>query len=146
MKRIHILLFVLIPLLFASCEKDDDNSKFYSFTGKVQKGPFVTGTNITLNELNLTLGQTGRSFTTTITTDDGSFSLSNIELFSETALLTANGFYFSEIYGEMSGATLSLQALTDLSEKEKVNINVLTHIIRSPNCFQNYPQISLLTE
>lgn len=131
MKKINILLLGLILSLFISCDKDNiDNSEIYSFNGKAQKGPFITGTNITLNELNLNLGQTGKSFTTTITTDDGSFSLNNIDLSSNLALLTANGFYFSEIYGELSGATLSLQALTDLSEKEYVNINVLTHLTK----------------
>jgi hypothetical protein len=56
--------------------------------------------------------------------------MNNIELNSTLCLLTANGFYFSEIYGELSGATLSLQAITDLSDKESVNINLLTHLIR----------------
>jgi len=130
MKKINILILGLLIGLLVSCEKDKNESKNYSFNGKAQKGPFVTGTNITLNELNSNLGQTGKSFTTTINSDDGSFSLSNIELNSDLALITANGFYFSEIYGELSGATLSLQALTDLSGKESVNINVLTHLIR----------------
>ena len=130
MKQINILLLGLLLLSFVSCEKDNNEPERYSFTGKVQKGPFVTGTNITINELNANLGQTGKSFTTTINTDDGSFSLNNIDLNSDLALLTANGFYFSEIYGELSGATLSLQTLTDLSGKEAVNINVLTHLIK----------------
>ena len=130
MKKLNILLLGVLLGLLVSCEKDDNETKSYSFTGKAQKGPYVTGTNITLNELNSNLGQTGKSFTTTINTDDGSFNLSNIELNSDLALLTANGFYFSEIYGELSGATLSLQALTDLSGKESVNINVLTHLIK----------------
>lgn len=130
MKKITILILGLLIVFLVSCEKDKNESQNYSFVGKAQKGPFVTGTNITLNELNSNLGQTGKSFTTSINSDDGSFSLSNIELNSDLALLTANGFYFSEIYGELSGATLSLQALTDLSGKESVNINVLTHLIR----------------
>ena len=130
MKKINIVLFGLLIGLFISCEKNDLESKNYSLTGKAQKGPFVTGTNIILNELNSNLSQTGKSFTTTINTDDGSFNLSNIELNSNLSLLTANGFYFSEIYGELSGATLSLQAITDLSDKESVNINVLTHLIK----------------
>ena len=33
----------------------------FSFSGKVQKGPFVTGATITVNELNENLGQTGCS-------------------------------------------------------------------------------------
>ncbi len=130
MKKISILLLGLIIGLFISCKKDIDNSKIYTFKGKAQKGPLVTGTNITLNELNSSLGQTGKSFTTSIVTDDGSFNLNNIELNSNLALLTANGFYFSEIYGELSSATLSLQAITVLTANESVNINVLTHLIK----------------
>lgn len=130
MKKITLLLLSLAIGLFYACEKSTDSTDIYTFTGKAQKGPFITGTNVTLNELNTNLGQTGKSFTTTIVADDGSFSLNNIELNSNLVLLTANGFYFSEIYGELSGATLSLQAITDISEKEVVNINVLTHLIR----------------
>jgi len=130
MKKNNILLLGLLIGLILSCEKKENESKNYSFTGKAQKGPFVTGTIVTLNEMNSNLGQTGKSFTTSINADDGSFNLSNITLNSGMVLLTANGFYFSEIYGELSGATLSLQALTDLSGKESVNINVLTHLIK----------------
>lgn len=130
MNKINILILGLLLGLFISCDKDDNDSSTFSFTGKVQKGPFITGTNITLNELNSSLGQTGKSFTTTITTNDGSFSLNNIELNTDLALLTASGFYFTEIYGELSEATLSLQALSDLSGKESVNINVMTHLAK----------------
>lgn len=130
MKKISILLLGLVLGLFISCNKDTENSKIYNFKGKAQKGPLVTGTNITLNELNSSLGQTGKSFTTSIGTDDGTFNLNNIELNSNLALLTANGFYFSEIYGELSSATLSLQAITDLTAKESININVLTHLTK----------------
>jgi len=130
MKKINIFLLALVLGLLLSCEKNDNGSKIYSILGKAQKGPFITGTNVSLYELNSDFNQTGKSFTTTITTDDGSFSLSNIELKSNLALLSANGFYFSEIYGELSEAALSLQALADLSEKESVNINVLTHVIK----------------
>lgn len=129
MKTKKIWLLIIIFGLLISCEKDND-SRLYSFSGKAQKGPFVTGTIVTLNELNSNLSQTGKSFTTSITSDDGRFTLNNIELESNISLLTANGYYFSELYGELSGATLALQAITDLSDKESVNINVLTHLIK----------------
>ena len=103
----------------------------FSFSGKVQKGPFVTGTTITVNELNESLGQTGKSFTTSITSDDGSFSLSNIEMETNWALLTGNGFYYNEVIGQLSSAQITLQALTDLTDEETVNINVLTHITKA---------------
>lgn len=128
-KKKLLLLFLMVGLL-VSCEKEEYQSRIYSFTGKAQKGPFITGTTVTLNELNQSLGQTGKSFTTTISSDEGTFSLNNIELNSNLALLTANGFYFSEIYGELSAAPLSLQAISDLTNKESVNINVFTHLIK----------------
>ena len=126
-----VLSLALIGLLaLASCTKEKAGGVF-SFTGKVQKGPFVTGTTITVNELNESLGQTGKSFTTSITSDDGSFSLSNLEMESDLALLTGNGFYFNEVLGELSSAQVTLQALADLSNDETVNINVLTHITKA---------------
>ncbi len=67
----------------------------FSFSGKVQKGPFVTGATVTVNELNESLGQTGMSFTTSISSNDGSFSLNNIEMESDLALLSCNGFYYN---------------------------------------------------
>ena len=90
--------------------------------------PFVTGTTITINELNESLGQTGKSFTTSITSDDGSFGLNNIEMESNFALLSGNGFYYNEVLGELSSSQITLQAITDLTDAETVNINVLTHI------------------
>ena len=103
----------------------------FSFSGKVQKGPFVTGATITVNELNENLGQTGMSFTTTISSDDGSFSLNNIEMESDLALLSGNGFYFNEVIGQLSSSQITLQAFADLADDETVNINVLTHITKA---------------
>lgn len=126
----HFLLFTVAGCLlaFSSCEKF--GSETYTISGKAQKGPFVAGSIVTINELNKSLGQTGKSFSTTLISADGSFELSQIELASSLALLTANGFYFSEIYGKSSGAPLSLQAMADLDGKESVNINVLNHLIK----------------
>ena len=125
MKQFSILILGLFVGLFVSCKKDT-----YTFDGKAQKGPFVIGSNITINELNTKLKQTGNSFTASIVSDDGSFSFDNIELKSNLVLLTATGFYFSEVYGNLSNATLSLQAIVDLKNKDVVNVNVLTHVIK----------------
>ena len=130
MKKITFSLALIGLLVITSCSKDNTIGTF-SFSGKVQKGPFVTGTTITVNELNKSLGQTGRSFTTSITSDDGSFSLSNIEMETNWALLTGNGFYYNEVIGQLSNAQITLQALTDLTAEKMVNINVLTHITKA---------------
>ena len=129
--KILTLSLALIGMLaFTSCTKEKVGGTF-SFSGKVQKGPFVTGTTINVNELNENLGQTGKAFTTSITSDDGSFSLANLEMESDLALLTANGFYFNEVLGQLSSAQITLQALADLTDGSTVNINVLTHITKA---------------
>ena len=129
--KILALSLPLIGMLaLSSCTKENTGGIF-SFSGKVQKGPFVTGTTITVNELNESLGQTGKAFTTSITSDDGSFSLSNIEMESNLALLSGNGFYYNEVLGKLSTAQITLQAIADLSNEETVNINVLTHITKA---------------
>ena len=129
--KILALSLALIGMLaFVSCTKEEVGGTF-SFTGKVQKGPFVTGATITVNELNQSLGQTGKAFTTSITSDDGSFSLSNIEMESNLALLSGNGFYYNEVIGQLSNAQITLQAITDLTDEETVNVNVLTHITKA---------------
>ena len=135
--KILALSLTLIGLLaVSSCTKENTDTNEnaggnFTFSGKVQKGPFVTGATITVNELNENLGQTGKAFTTSITSDDGSFSLNNIEMETNLALLSGNGFYFNEVIGQLSSAQITLQALADLTNDETVNINVLTHITKA---------------
>ncbi|MBQ3737767.1 MAG: hypothetical protein II862_02130 [Bacteroidales bacterium] len=129
-KVLALSLALIGMLAFVSCTKEKAGGTF-TFAGKVQKGPFVTGTTITVNELNESLGQTGKAFTTTITSDDGSFSLSNLEMESDWALLSGNGFYYNEVIGQLSSSQITLQALADLSDAQTVNVNVLTHITKA---------------
>ena len=129
-KVLALSLALIGMLAFVSCTKEKAGGTF-TFAGKVQKGPFVTGTTITVNELNESLGQTGKAFTTTITSDDGSFSLSNLEMESDWALLSGNGFYYNEVIGQLSSSQITLQALADLSDAQTVNVNVLTHLTKA---------------
>ena len=100
-----------------------------SIAGVSQKGPFVTGSAVKLYELDgETFAQTGKSFTGKITSDKGEFTVSSISLVSQYALLEANGYYQNEVSGSKSSGTITLNALTDLSDREKVNINLLTHL------------------
>ncbi len=128
MKPQHVFLFIVLTGFLLSCGKIGD-TRHYSLDGKAQKGPFVTGTDVTLYELDGKLNQTGAAFTTSITDDDGRFRLEDVAMESHLALLKANGYFFSEIYGELSGSTLSLRAIADLDRDETVNINVFTHLI-----------------
>jgi hypothetical protein len=134
----YFLLLLCIGITLFSCKKtetDDppvtpNDTVFEILAGKVQKGPYITGTTIVLYELNDGLVQTGKSFTTTIQTDDGGFELNQIELNAGPALFIASGFYFHELFGVLSSAPLTLHALVDLKGISAVNINVVTHLIK----------------
>jgi len=101
----------------------------WEVAGVSQKGPFVTGSAVTVQELDgITLKQTGKSFKGTIKSDKGDFAIKDINLQSQYAILEANGYYRDEISGKKSSGTVTLYALTDLSNRKTVNINLLTHL------------------
>ena len=97
--------------------------------GVSQKGPFVTGSAVTVQELDgITLKQTGKSFKGSIKSDKGDFAIKDINLESQYAILEATGYYRDEVSGKKSSGTVTLRALTDLSNRKTVNINLLTHL------------------
>ncbi len=97
--------------------------------GVTQKGPFLVGSSVTIQELDgKTLVQTGRSFKTSVKSNFGDFSIKNVNLASQYALLEVNGYFRNEVTGENSEGMISLNALTDLTNRNNVNVNVLTHL------------------
>ena len=42
--------------------------------------------------------------------------------------LRANGFYFNEVSNGISDSQLTLSAISDLTSKTSLNVNVLTHL------------------
>lgn len=101
----------------------------WEVAGVSQKGPFVTGSSVTVQELDgITLKQTGKSFKGTIKSDKGDFAIKDINLESQYAILEASGYYRDEISGKKSTGTVTLRALTDLTKRKTVNINLLTHL------------------
>ncbi len=101
----------------------------WEVAGVTQKGPFVTGSAVTVQELDgITLKQTGKSFKGSIKSDKGDFAIKDIDLKSQYAILEASGYYRDEITGKKSTGMVTLRALTDLSNRKTVNINLLTHL------------------
>ncbi len=96
--------------------------------GFVQKGPFINGTSISILELESDLSQTGKIFNTQISDNTGSFEFTRIELSSQFVELIADGFYFNETLGDKSKSRLTLYALTDLTNKNSLNVNTLSHL------------------
>ena len=132
MKR--IIFFLSISALFMSILSCDDIDKEefktadYTVSGKVEKGPFISGSTINLQPMDSKLAPTGSTFSTTITDNSGNFSFGTTTLVTPYAQLTANGYFFNEITGALSSGTLSLRALVNLKEQQTVNVNILTHL------------------
>jgi len=99
-----------------------------SLGGQAQKGPFNNGTAINIAELTNTLSPTGRNFSSAITDNTGRFAVANVQLESPYVELRANGFYFNEVSNNISDAQLTLYALSDLTGKTSLNVNILTHL------------------
>ena len=136
-----IVAMFIAALLLAACGDDNKNAGGTVEDGEVvaivdktisgvsQKGPFVNGSSVTVQELDgKTLAQTGNSYEGKIKNDMGEFSVKVAKLASQYALLKANGFYRNEVTGEKSKSQITLYALTDLSDRDEVNVNLLTHL------------------
>ena len=57
--------------------------------------------------------------------------MNNISLSSNYVSLRADGFYFNEISGQQSAAQITLYALSDISGKNEINVNILTQLEKS---------------
>lgn len=110
----------------------------YTVRGYVQKGPFISGSSITIPELDSELIPTGDILQTTTVDDFGSFILER-SIDAIYVEIIATGFYFNEVTGTLSNANITLRALANLESGGNVNINLLTtlekdriiHLIRN---------------
>jgi hypothetical protein len=132
MKRIFLYAIVLIGI--CSCNKDQNEKPLITkdmINGYVQKGPFLNGSSMSIYELSEAYAPTGKIFTTQIADNSGIFQIKNVTLISQYVQLKSDGFYFNEVTGVNSSAPITLYALTDISDKTSVNVNVLTHLEKS---------------
>lgn len=93
-------------------------------SGAFQKGPFIAGTTVTIQELGEDLKPTGVTYTA-VTDDTGRFNASNIK--SRFVEVFADGYYFDELNNAKSKAPVTLRAILDLTASAtKPSINTLT--------------------
>ena len=118
--------------MLQSCSSNDDLDGYtptnFNVGGKVEKGPFVRGTAIQMQPLDADLDETGESFTSTITDNEGTFTFGSKLLKSPYVKLSASGYYFNEVTGELSKGTLALNAVANLQNAADVNLNILSQL------------------
>lgn len=133
----------------SSVEQSSSSAKVETFSGKLtgyaQKGPFVSGTTVTLQGVKVvtikevneethqevekkTFKLSETKFSDEIKNNMGEYEISYKDLSSELVLLEAEGYYLNENSGEKSSTTIRLNALSDLANRSTANINVLTHL------------------
>ena len=98
--------------------------------GVAEKGPFRYGTSIKLIELDSTqhLADSKRTHKTCILNGDGNYSFDSVDYVSPYLRVKANGYYRNELTGGLSSKPVTLEAVVDVTEKDTVNVNILTHM------------------
>ena len=131
MRKLNYVLLVFIStLLFACSENSTDEimPQSYNISGVVEKGPFVRGSTISIQPLNEKMQSLGTLYNTTIKNNAGEFSFGSQEFLMPYAELTADGYFFNEIKGELSAGILRLRSVVNLSNSSTINVNILTHL------------------
>lgn len=131
MKHLGITLLALAATL-ASCGSEEGGNTPTTKTavsGIVEKGPFVQGSKVTLYDLDGDMTQTGRQFVTTTSDDLGNFAFTSpIQLSGRYAELETAGYFYNECDSSLSRSQITLRAVTDLSQRNSVNVNIVTHL------------------
>ena len=128
MKTLSRILPIALSVSIAGCGGGSGTATpptgAYSMTGRVQKGPFGVGSQITVNALNSSLDSTGAVYNSQTTDALGDFSVGSIA--SAQVEIVAAGFYFDEISGQLSSSQISLRSITDLTTNTTPTVNILT--------------------
>ena len=120
MKKMILFFLLASGILLLACSGGDVAGgasdgvvaiKNREIAGVTQKGPFLMGSSVTIQELDgQTLVQTGKSFKAFVKSNQG------------------EGYFRNEITGKNSDGMIQLNALTDLRKRDHVNVNLLTHL------------------
>lgn len=140
MKELNKLLEALLLVsLFWACSDDKGMAggttedagiiADLNVAGVAQKGPFVKGSAVTVQGIDCkTFKSTGEYYETTIKTNGGDFEIDDVNLSSVCAEFEVSGYFLSELTGNVSSEKLTLRAVTNLKNRNRVNVNVLTHL------------------
>ena len=132
------LAFAFVSIFSACSEKvaggSSDDSGIYAVkdldvAGVSQKGPFVKSSAVTVQGIDCkTVELTHEIFEGSVKSDKGDFGVDDVNLSVSCALFKVTGHYFNEVTGKKSAGEVTLHALSDLSDRKHVNINMLTEL------------------
>ena len=137
--NLFVCSFVGVLAMLAACSSNDEKdvaggvSEDAGFVadvaGVAQKGPFVKGSAVTVRGIDCkTLEFTDQVFEGAIKSDKGDFALDSVALDTSCAVVEVTGKYLNEVAGKKTKGELTLRALTDLKDRENVNVNLLTNL------------------
>jgi len=143
-KSLRIVETLIVGAMLWACTSPNDDGGFaggssddagvyavkdLDVAGVSQKGPFVKGSVVTVQGVDCkTMELTGEIFEGTVKSDKGDFGVDDVNLTASCALFEVTGYYFNEVTGKKSAGKVTLHALSDLSDRKNVNINVLTEL------------------
>ncbi len=125
-----------LSVLLASCgggggsdsgsPNDQPTGRTWTATsGTAEKGPLITGSAVTAQELDAALSPTGKQYSYQISSDLGVFTPTS-PFTSQYVGVSATGYYFDEVLGTVSTGPLTLNGYSDLSVDTVMNVNILT--------------------
>ena len=115
---------------FTTTEEKQFTDTYYTVSGRAEKGPFKSGTTITMQPLDLTLNALGSAQTTMTFDDCGNYAFRNTLFKYPYVQVSANGLFYNEVDDYNTRDTqINLQGYADLQNGNKVNVNVVTHLI-----------------
>lgn len=127
-----LIVAIAAAFTLASCSSESDGpdgSRSEQILGHIEKGPFLQGSEVTLTDLNKDLSQSGKSFTTSTTSDLGSFDFGQaLDLSSGLVELKTSGYFYNECTGGLSNSQITLKAIADTDGAANLNVNLLTHL------------------
>lgn len=96
----------------------------YSISGVIQKGPFILGSAIAINELDDTLTPNGTTYSVQTTDGLGNFTCPTIR--TRYVEITGDGFYFDELSGALSTERVIMRAIADMTAETTPGVNIIT--------------------
>ena len=133
---LSVPLAVLSFMVVGCGEKDDvaggvteDAGIVADIAGVFQKGPFVEGSPVKVSGIDCrTLEPTGEGYDGVVTNAKGEFKIDNLTLSTSCAIFEVSGYYLNEVTGEQTADKFTLRAVTKLTDRSNVNVNLFTHM------------------